>query len=121
MKCKDDIPAGAAVRRRLLRWFSKTGRRFFWRDQDLSPFHFLMLEVLLVRTRAESVEGIAKVLFERCPDPMSLVALGISTLEPILRPLGLSRKRAKALYCLGSSLVVDHDGIPLETEAGTDR
>jgi len=103
-------PTGMKVRQRMLPWFAKEGRRFFWRNRELSPFHFLMLEVLLVRTRAQTVEGVADFLMQRCPDPQSLAAIRSSTLESILEPLGLSRKRARALLALGESLVACDGG-----------
>jgi A/G-specific adenine glycosylase len=103
-------PTGMKMRQKLLPWFAKEGRRFFWRSRELSPFHILMLEVLLVRTRAQTVECVAGILMQRCPDPQSLAAIRFSTLESILEPLGLSRKRAKALIALGESLLACHEG-----------
>lgn len=51
---------GRDVGRLVSPWYAVHGRQFYWRSRALDPFHFLILEVLLVRTRAEAVEGVAK-------------------------------------------------------------
>ena len=41
----------------LLTWFNKNGRRFPWRNKSISNYQKVLSEILLQRTRAETVAG----------------------------------------------------------------
>lgn len=45
---------------RVVEWYQKNGREFFWRQEDLNPFQVLVLEFLLKRTNAVTVDSYAK-------------------------------------------------------------
>lgn len=98
---------GTAVRKfraAILDWGDRNRRSFFWRDEPLSLFEALVVEILLARTRAEAAEPVAQSLMERAPTPQELVSMGETKLRNLLEPLGLHRKRAAALVKFGEEL-----------------
>lgn len=106
------------LRRSLLRWGESDGRRFFWRDPEVTAFAVLVVEVLLSKTRAEVVAPVATELLERYPSPEALVNADRRQLETLLFGLGLHRKRARQLIECASMLVEKHDGnVPTSIDA----
>jgi A/G-specific adenine glycosylase len=86
------------IQRTLLEWYENSGRRNLpWRREDVSPFHKLIAEVLLQKTRAENIIEIYEKIVEKYPGPTELAQEAVSKLEELLRPLGLYRVRAKNL------------------------
>ena len=97
--------------RRLLSIWARTNKRhFFWRRPDVTPFQVLVTEILLSKTRAEVVEPIARLLFRKYTGPAQLARAKPRTLEKMLYPLGLHRKRARGLVACAMSLLEDHRG-----------
>ncbi len=76
----------------------------------MSAFEVLVTEVLLARTRAEAVERVAPALLERYPDAKCLARGQKGEVERLLRPLGLFRKRTRALIGCARMLAERHDG-----------
>lgn len=76
------------VRRRLLSWWAKDRRSFPWRHTR-NPWHILLAEVLLHRTRAEQVVPVYQTLVKRYPRPEDLARADLSELQSIVHPLGL--------------------------------
>ncbi len=99
------------LRRALLRWGDSRGRQFFWREPGLPPFHILVVEILLSKTRAEVVAPVARALLDRFPTPHDLRAAPVRQIERLLYPLGLHRKRARQLKECARILVVEHRGL----------
>lgn len=91
-------------RDQLLEWNQDNGREFAWRDAE-DPFHVLMAEILLQKTRAENVEPVWREVTSEYPQPTDLAEADFEELEGILRPLGLSKVRAEALIDIGENLV----------------
>jgi A/G-specific adenine glycosylase len=92
-------------RRQLLRWYGEHGRRLAWRSQDVGLYEKVVVEVLLQRTRAETIDRIFRDFFEkfgswRRIDKTDVVALGSE-----LRPIGLWRRRAESLKALAAEMV----------------
>lgn len=116
----NDDPArerAPAIRRALLRWGEERGRHFFWREPGLSPFSILVVEILLTKTRAEVVEPVALKLLERFPNAGALARANRRTLERLLYPLGLHRKRARQLIACANVLGREHDSeVPATVE-----
>lgn len=100
----------AHVRRSLLEWMRTARRGFFWRNPDVSPFALLVTEILLSRTRAQSVEPVAMRLLARFPEATDLAHADIGEVALILRPLGLHRKRALRLVECARQLLSRLDG-----------
>jgi len=66
-------------------------------------YEVLIGEVLLQRTRAESVASVFPSFIQRWPDPASLGRARVSSIRSVIRPLGLA-KRAPVLKALGQAL-----------------
>jgi len=76
----------------------------------MSPFAILVVEILLTKTRAEIVAPVAPLLLSRFPTPSALAGAKRQSLERILYPLGLHRKRARQLIACADALVREHAG-----------
>ncbi|MGH8543438.1 MAG: A/G-specific adenine glycosylase [Gammaproteobacteria bacterium] len=98
------------MRQRLLRWGSSHRAAFPWRGKDASPFTILVSELLLRKTRRDSVAALLPRLLKRFPDPSALAHANKRQLQTMLRPLGLHRIRAAGLVRLGIALLKNHRG-----------
>ena len=88
------------LRGKLLAWYSVNGRSLPWRAPGATTFEKICVEVLLQRTRAETVARTYPVFFGRFRDWSDLAAVSIEELEGQLRPLGLWRRRARSTKLL---------------------
>lgn len=77
-------------------YYRENGRAFPWRTTR-DPFHLAVAEILLQKTRAESVVGVYASLIAEYPTARVLSDADRDQIELRLRPLGLSRKRASHL------------------------
>ena len=84
-------------RKQLLYWFKSNRREFPWREEGLSNYEIIISEILLQRTKAETVAKYYHVFLGKYPDWQSLINATIKDLEKILKPLGLNKHRAKRL------------------------
>ena len=87
---------------RLLGWHAIWKRQFPWRQSD---YERIVVELLLQRTRAETVAAFFPSFLTRFPDWGSLAAADPSELEVILKPIGLWRRRAVAMTSLALYMV----------------
>lgn len=81
-------------RKALLDWFESNQRDFPWREENVSNFELIFSEILLQRTRAETVAKYYNTFFDKYPDWETLVTTTDSELENIFKPLGLHTQRA---------------------------
>ena len=103
---------GKNERRRVLRmaqvvstWFKYNGRIFPWRLPSASEYEQICVEVLLQRTRAETVAKQYKIFFTKFPNWTVLSQARKRDIENTIRPLGLWQRRATALLGLASYAV----------------
>lgn len=109
-----------SFRTAVLEWGDINQRSFFWREEELSLFEALLVEILLARTRAASAEHVARELLDRVEEPGELAAMEEEELQLLLEPLGLHRKRAAALKKLGEEVSAQFFGrVPDDYEALT--
>jgi A/G-specific adenine glycosylase len=87
----------------LLRWGRANYRPFPWRETS-DPFKVLVAEVLLQRSRGITVAKVYGRLFARWPDAEHLARARVSSIEAVIRPLGLVR-RAGTLRELARAVV----------------
>jgi len=95
------------VRRHLLEWHAERGRDYPWRA-GADPWHVLMAEMCLHRTRADQVLPVYRRLVGLAPTPAALVARSDEAREA-MRPLGL-RWRADNILAVARDLVERFDG-----------
>ena len=102
------LPRPAQVRlfrKLLLAWFRDAGRQFYWRGASASEYERIVVEVLLQRTQAASVESFLPRFLSHFPTWEALAGAEQGALEELLRPLGLWRRRAAALSGLACARV----------------
>jgi A/G-specific adenine glycosylase len=89
---------------KLAHWYKDHGRTFAWREWR-DEYKTAVVELLLQRTRAESVAPFVLTFFDTYTDWASLARTDTRTLERVLAPLGLYRRRARALRALARSVL----------------
>lgn len=106
-----------AFRRRLLVWFTANGRAFPWREPGASPYLLLVVEVLLQRTRAETIRAFLPSFLERFPSWEAIATCELAKLGEALKPIGLWRRRAPPLLGLAKEMVARAGEWPLDRDA----
>ncbi|MFC1961527.1 DNA (cytosine-5-)-methyltransferase [Chloroflexota bacterium] len=89
-------------RETLLDWGKENQRNFPWRKEQ-EPFRLLIAELLLQRSRAKTVAKVYAALFTRWPDEKALASADESSIQEVIRPLGLVR-RAKIIKDIATLL-----------------
>lgn len=84
----------------LLDWFEGNGRSFQWRKLPLSDYEIIIAEVLLQRTKAETVSRFYDNFLQHFPNWHSLASSKLDELEIFLVPIGLYKQRANRLHNL---------------------
>jgi DNA (cytosine-5)-methyltransferase 1 len=98
---------GQGFRADLLAWHGEHTRDFPWREQ-VDPWHVLMAEVCLHRTRADQARPVYEELAKLAPTPADMVRNARRTLAA-MRSLGL-RWRANNMVEIARALVKNHGG-----------
>jgi A/G-specific adenine glycosylase len=75
-------------RESLLKWWRENGRSFPWRSTR-NPYHILISEILLHRTRADQVVPVYSKFIKAFPTVRDLANARSEDVRRILRPLGL--------------------------------
>ncbi len=82
-------------RKSLLDWFDSNKRDFPWRKDNISNYEVIFSEILLQRTKAETVAKHYKSFFEKYPNWEMLILATDKELEDIFKPFGLHTQRVK--------------------------
>lgn len=72
----------------LLEWFEDHKREFFWREKELNPFQFLLVELLLKRTRAETVDRYGEGFIDSYKSPEEIISQERDKLKKEIEELG---------------------------------
>lgn len=96
----------------MLDWFDSNRRDFPWRDESTSNYEIIISEVLLQRTKAETVAKFYPNFFGKYPGWISLSRATLEEFEQILKPLGLYKQRAKRLYKIASEFKLRNGELP---------
>lgn len=91
------------IQKTLIQWKSDHSRDFPWRNPD-RDWHGLIAEILLQRTRAESVVPVFREFAKRYPTIEAFADASEDELANLIEPLGL-KKRASILSDLGKRLL----------------
>jgi A/G-specific adenine glycosylase len=89
---------------RLLAWFGRSARSFPWRRRRATHYQKVLAEVLLQRTRADVVSHFLPPFLKCFPSWTTLARATEKEVATFLRPLGLWRRRSKALKRLAREL-----------------
>lgn len=101
------MPVGKiqVIQERLLFWFEQEGRKFPWRESNLTDYQLVIAETLLQRTKAETVSRFFDDFLLEFPNWSALAEADLGKIENFLKPLGLYRQRAKRLKSLSEEMV----------------
>lgn len=88
----------------LINWFNKNGRKFPWRNKSASNYQLIISEVLLQRTRAETVAKFFPQFINKYPSWKQLGYASERDLQVVLKPLGLYKQRGSRLYKLAQEM-----------------
>lgn len=104
----DVTPPAKSVRtfrRAILQWARRRGlRNLPWRQDDATAYQRIIAEVLLQRTRAETVAGFFRRFVRRFPSWRALAQAKETELKQFLRPIGLWRRRSLSLGRLAKQM-----------------
>lgn len=98
--------------RRISGWFDLNGRDLPWRRPEEPLYRLVVTEVLLQRTRAETVADFYEEFFSRFPDWKSLATATTCEIGAVLKPIGMWRQRAPRLKGLAEAVVANCGRLP---------
>jgi A/G-specific adenine glycosylase len=104
-----------AVRRKIIRWGKEHYRAYPWRE-PARPWHGLVAEILLQRTKADTVVPVYRAFLRRFRTTSALANASLAEIQAIIYPLGL-RWRAPLLKELGRELAARKDLPPANLES----
>ncbi|MCI0462779.1 MAG: hypothetical protein L0Z62_38010 [Gemmataceae bacterium] len=87
-----------------MRWFDTNGREFPWRQEGASLYHLILSELLLQRTRAETVAAFFNQFITRFPTWEAIAGSTVEEIGELLKPIGLWRRRASSLLALATAM-----------------
>lgn len=93
----------------ILDWYATCGRRYFWRNETATLYQKVTAEILLQRTRSDTVALFLPKFYKRFPSWKELSSSDQDDLRKFLYPLGLWKQRAKTLLKLANEMV-NRDG-----------
>jgi A/G-specific adenine glycosylase len=102
--------------KRILKWAGEHGRHFTWRNKGITNYDKVIAEVLLQRTKAETVEKFYKQFIIDYPNWKALADANVKDIETYLIPVGLYRQRAKRLHNLAVEMVKRNGRLPRNRE-----
>lgn len=89
-------------RGKLLRWYASNARSFPWRGKRITLYQTIIAEVLLQRTRAETIGSFFSLFLKKYPGWERLAAEPQRKLETFLKPIGLSKQKSLLLHSLAA-------------------
>jgi A/G-specific adenine glycosylase len=96
----------------ILNWYHEHGRRFKWRAKGLTHYQYVIAEVLLQRTKAETIAKFYPAFLKAFPNWAALSNSDIEAIEEFLIPVGLYRQRSKRLMNLAKEMVKRNSRLP---------
>jgi A/G-specific adenine glycosylase len=90
--------------KRILEWFYSNGRHFPWRNLSVSNYMIIISEILLQRTKAESVAKFYPIFINKYPSWKQLGKASETELQQTLMPIGLNKQRGTRLFKLAQEL-----------------
>ncbi len=104
------------IRNILINWYGNNKREYPWRKSN-DLYKILVTEILLQKTIALNVSNMYNSFFKKYKDFSSIYNATISELQPAIKVLGLSNKRAQILKNLSQIIIIKHNGdIPRDTD-----
>lgn len=86
----------------LSHWFELNNRKFPWRKRNCSRYQLIIAEVLLQRTKAETIATFFPFFIKQYPSWKSLSSVNKTRLKKDLKPIGLWKRRSDTLKRLST-------------------
>ena len=102
--------------KKILEWYKENGRTFLWRKKGLTHYQYIIAEVLLQRTKAETIAKFYPLFIKDFPNWKALAKADIQKLEDYLKPVGLYRQRSNRLMSLAREMVKRNGRLPRDRE-----
>jgi len=96
----------------MLSWFEINHRDFPWRDNSMNSYQYIIAEVLLQRTKAETIAKFYPKFILKFPDWSSIDSSPQAELANILIPIGLYQQRSIRLKKLAKEMLLLNGEIP---------
>lgn len=101
---------------KILEWYSVKGRWYHWRKKGLTHYQYVIAEVLLQRTKADTVAKFYPHFLREFPNWRTLANADIKRIETYLIPVGLYRQRSKRLMGLAKEMIRRNGRLPRDRE-----
>lgn len=101
---------------KILEWYAPNGRTFYWRKKGLTHYQYVIAEVLLQRTKAETIAKFYPHFLKEFPNWKALANANVKSIEKYLIPVGLYRQRSKRLMGLAQEMVRRNGRLPKDRE-----
>lgn len=85
-------------------WFELNNRKFPWRKRNCSRYQLIIAEVLLQRTKAETIATFFPFFIKQYPSWKSLSSVNKTRLKKDLKPIGLWKRRCDTLMRLSTTM-----------------
>jgi A/G-specific adenine glycosylase len=93
----------------VVEWYKEHGRNFPWRAPDTNLYRHVLAEILLQRTRAETLAPFFDEFAGKYDSWASLATVSVQDLEQELKPIGLASQRAPRINAL-AKIIVQKEG-----------
>jgi A/G-specific adenine glycosylase len=100
------------LQKELLKWYKTNRRKFPWRNKSITNYQKVIAEVLLQRTKAETVAKFYPQFIKDFPNWKSLADVDVKKIEKYLVPIGLYRQRSVRLKNLAVEMVKRNGRLP---------
>ncbi len=100
----------------LLKWYETNGRKFYWRKRRLTNYQYIIAEVLLQRTKAETVAKFYPNFIIEFPNWKSLADADVKRIKEYLKPVGLYTQRSIRLKNLAIEMIKRKGRLPRKRE-----
>jgi len=97
---------------RILKWYANYGRNFYWRKKKLSNYQYVIAEVLLQRTKADTIAKFYPGFIKEFPNWQSLANAKLERIAEYLKPVGLYTQRSDRLKNLAMEMVKRNGRLP---------
>lgn len=103
-------------RRRLRNWFKNNHRNFPWREPTRTPYEVLIAEIMLRRTKADTVARFYTEFLKKYPDFAHLSKANTRNLQKLIKPLGLWRQKAPVFLAIAKFVSENNGQLPSTRE-----
>lgn len=100
----------------ILVWYKNHGRKFYWRQKKMSNYQYIITEILLQRTKAETVSKFYPQFITVYPNWKTIADSDVEKIEELIKPIGLYRQRSRKLILLAKEMVKRNQRLPKSRE-----